>query len=341
MRTLYTRLIGGLLTLLIVIGGIVLWLSVYNARHYRHEVTQKLHLNLAKSLVKESMLMSGGMIYAEAVEDVFHTLMVINPAIEVYLLDATGQLLRYSAPEGKVKLAIVSLEPLTAFLDGTRQLPILGQDPRHPGSQKVFSVAPIIEEGITQGYLYVILESGEYAATADTVWGSNALRFSATVLAATLLFALSAGGMIFYFLTRRLRELDNSVEAFRDGNFEFPPAAPGALATRDRDEIDRLAGSFHQMSMRIVELVGELRKTDNERRQLIANVSHDLRTPLASLKGYLDTLMIKDSSLTANERRQYLEIASKSSARLEMLINDLFELAKLESTETRLDIESC
>ena len=114
MRTLFTRLLGGLLALLLVIGGVVFALSVYNARNYRLEVTQKLHVNLAESLVKESLLMSGGMIYAEAVEGVFHTLMVINPAIEVYLLDATGKLLRYSAPEGKVKLALVDLE------EGTR-----------------------------------------------------------------------------------------------------------------------------------------------------------------------------------------------------------------------------
>jgi PAS domain S-box-containing protein len=66
------------------------------------------------------------------------------------------------------------------------------------------------------------------------------------------------------------------------------------------------------------------------RRELIANVSHDLRSPLASLRGYLETLLIKEDTLTPAKRRSYLEIAARQTEHLQTLISELFELAKLD-----------
>ena len=77
-----------------------------------------------------------------------------------------------------MKLARIELEPVNRFLAGAPELPIVGDDPRHPGRRKVFSAAPIVEAGEIQGYLYVILESEEYAIAADGPWNSNALRLS-------------------------------------------------------------------------------------------------------------------------------------------------------------------
>jgi len=201
MSSLYTRLVGGLIALLLMVGGSVVGIGIFNARTYQLEVTQKLHLSLAENLVRESMLMSNGMIYAEAVEDVFHTLMVINPAIEVYLLNAAGELLRFSAPQGAVELDRISLAPLHAFLRPDfrpdRDLPILGDDPRNAGGQKTFSAAPIIEDGKTQGYLYVVLESEEHASAAAQVWSSSVLSLGMAGVVAIVVFASGAGGLLF------------------------------------------------------------------------------------------------------------------------------------------------
>jgi len=94
------------------------------------------------------------------------------------------------------------------------------------------------------------------------------------------------------------------------------------------------------MGERIVDQVQTLRDTDEHRRQLIASVSHDLRTPLASLEGYLETLLLKGEQVSPAERRSYLEIARKSGARLSRLVDELFELAKLEATSALPDIEA-
>ncbi len=94
------------------------------------------------------------------------------------------------------------------------------------------------------------------------------------------------------------------------------------------------------MSGQIKQQFEMLREADATRRELISNVSHDLRTPLATIQGYLETLLIKNGSLNEAERLEYLNTAMKSSRRLGQLIGDLFELSKLESNHTRANFES-
>jgi signal transduction histidine kinase len=94
------------------------------------------------------------------------------------------------------------------------------------------------------------------------------------------------------------------------------------------------------MSERIAEQLRELGQTDVRRRELLANVSHDLRTPLASIQGYLETLLLRHGTLRPEEERSYLEVAAKHSERLGKLIHDLFQLTKLEAQELKPQCES-
>jgi signal transduction histidine kinase len=156
-----------------------------------------------------------------------------------------------------------------------------------------------------------------------------------TAGAAVLVFALAAGLLLFSFLTRRLRKLAAEMQSFEKGGFSTPPASV-KQGKAEGDEIDRLRNTFHTMSGRIVEQMSELERADRMRRELVANVSHDLRTPLASLHGYLETLVLKGDRLEKEERDRYLEIATRHSGRLGKRVGDLFELAKLDACEVRL-----
>ena len=93
------------------------------------------------------------------------------------------------------------------------------------------------------------------------------------------------------------------------------------------------------MAQRILQQMTTLKHTDTLRRELVANVSHDLRTPLASLHGYLETLLIKEGTLSAEEQRSFLDIALRQSERLRRLVGELFELATLDSHETQVHCE--
>lgn len=88
------------------------------------------------------------------------------------------------------------------------------------------------------------------------------------------------------------------------------------------------------MAARIRDQLDELHRQDRLRRDLVAQVSHDLRTPLASMRGYIDTLRMKGDALPASERDDYLGIAQRQAVRLSRLVDELFELATLEARET-------
>ncbi|RTF49715.1 two-component sensor histidine kinase, partial [Serratia marcescens] len=101
-------------------------------------------------------------------------------------------------------------------------------------------------------------------------------------------------------------------------------------APAGRDEVSQLQQAFHRMAQRLAEQWQTLAQQDRLRREFIANVSHDLRTPLTSLHGYLETLSVKAATLSDADRRRYLEIALAQSRKVGKLAQELFELARLE-----------
>jgi signal transduction histidine kinase len=92
----------------------------------------------------------------------------------------------------------------------------------------------------------------------------------------------------------------------------------------------QLRQAFAQMTLRIAEQWRALSAQDQQRREMVANISHDLRTPLTSLHGYLETLRLKDDTLSPVDRRRYLDIAIGQSRKVGTLAQSLFELARLE-----------
>jgi len=339
-KTLYCKLAVVLLGLFCLSGILYMLLTLYTTRLYFQEVNQKLNRTLARNLASETSLMKGGRVDEKALKDMFHMLMVVNPNIEVYLLDPNGTILAFSAPPGKVKRQKVSMTPLRSFLNRTAAFPILGDDPRDLKRNKVFSAAPIPLKGQIEGYLYVILGSEEFETVAEMLQGSYILRLSIWAVAGGLLFSLITGLLLFFRITLRLRRLTEDMEAFRQSDFsEYPNFLPSFKGGYG-DEIDRLGSIFSQMAERIIQLIKELRHIDALRRELVANITHDLRTPLTSLHGYLETLLLKEGKLTPQEQRDYLIIAIKRSNQLGKLVSALFELAKLDSPDVLVRFES-
>ena len=338
-KNLYTRLAAVLLVLFLAIGVLYTLLTIYTTRLYFQEVNQKLNRILAQQLVSEKVLFTNGKVNDEALHNVFHMLMVVNPGIEVYLLDTDGKIMAFSAPPGKVKRQSVSLEPVKRLLGNTSSLPVLGDDPRDLTSKKVFSVAPVMLNGQTQGYLYIILGGQEFDTEAQMLQGSYILRLSVWAVAGGLLFALLAALLLFSRLTRPLRQLTTDMESFRQSGFSEPPEILNQVPVPSGNEIDKLASIFRQMADRIALQIKELKDSDAHRREFLANVAHDLRTPLTSLQGFIETLLMKEETLTPEEKRNYLAIAMKRSDQLGKLVSELFELAKLDSPNVPVRFE--
>lgn len=339
LKTLYAKLAIGLIALLIVIGLVYALISTSTTRLYLEEVNQKFNKDLAFNLVADRNLVAEGHINKDALKETFHQYMVINPSIEIYLLDIEGTILSFSADPGKVKRKRVSLEPIQAFLSGDQGYPLLGDDPRSHDGRKAFSVTQVPSAQNPEGYLYVVLRGEEFDSVDQVVQESYFLRLSSWAVFASLSVGLIAGLIVFYILTRRLRRLSVLMDDFQQKNFNSH--LKYSLSDKKYpDEIDHLGLAFDQMAERIQKQIDELNEKDNLRRKLVAQVSHDLRTPLASMQGYLESLKLMENKLSPEERENYLSIALRQGQRLSQQVSELFELAALDARETQPTLEA-
>ncbi len=339
-RSLYSKLAAVILILFALAGVLVMSVLFVSVDLYRQEVSQKLNRDLAKNILQENLLVVNKQIQTEALEHVFHMMMVINPSIELYLLDNEGYILAFSAAPGKVKRERIDLTPLKTWLAGRYTLPLLGEDPRHPVRGKVFSAAAIRTEGTLEGYLYVILGGEDYDTIAKKVKNSFTLSLSGWVIFAGFILTGLTGLLIFFLLTRRLNRLAVGIRAFKSGQeIKTIELSTDKGSGVRGDEIEQLSGTFQEMATRIEMQFQEIQKTDNMRRELVANVSHDLRTPLATMTAYLETLQQKADSVTTEELQKYVQVTRAHCDRLNSLVNDLFELSRLEAEEIGLELE--
>lgn len=332
LRTLYAKLAMVLVVILTSVGLLYALLSNSATHHYLQQVSQQFNRDLARNLVMDRNLVAEGRLDEEALKETFHQYMVINPSIEIYLLDMQGKILSYSADPGKVKRKHVDLKPIRAFISGKGEYPLLGDDPRSHDRLKAFSVTPVPSAEAPEGYLYVVLRGEEFDSVDRMIEESHFLRLSGYAVLGSLTIALLVGLVLFFILTRRLRRLSDSMEQFQASGFSNHTPYGG---TPKGDEIDRLGVSFDNMAERITAQLAALEQKDAQRREMVAQVSHDLRTPLAALRGYLESLKLKENELSTEERADYLAIALRQSERLSRRIAELFELAKLDAQETK------
>jgi signal transduction histidine kinase len=332
-QSLYARLSITLVGLFLVTGLLYTLITLATTNRYLQETTQHFNRDLAQRIVADRRLVIDGAMNDQALKKTFSDYMDINPSIEIYLLDQQGKILAFSADAGKVKRKKVDLEPVEAFLRGGG-FPLLGDDPRSYERRKAFSVTPVPAGNMPAGYLYVVLRGEEYDHAEQTIFESYALRYSAGAVVVSMGFGLFSGLLLFHWLTRRLQRLSAVMATFQQSGFtrhediweRFDPQG---------DEVDRLGAAFEEMAQRIADQWGQLKEQDRLRRELVAQVSHDLRTPVAVLHGYLETLNMKPGNLEAAQLRDYLKIALRQSHRLKRMLEDLFELAQLEARETK------
>jgi len=326
--TLTQRLSLTFSILLLACCGVSAWLQIRANAMREMEVVQGLSRELAHSIALDTQVAGDDGLRPDAVRRLFDQLMIVNPSVEVYLLDSAGAIIGHAAPPGHLKRDRVDLEPLRRLLGGGA-LPILGDDPRSAGGRKVFSAAVLRARGRDIGYIYVVLLGEAHDRIAARVAAGTVLRITLWSMALVALLGLLAGLVAFRLITRPLRRLTTTMRHF-DSRAE-PQALPATSARAGRrDDIAVLEAAFGQMAARIGEQWRELRQLDQDRRELVANISHDLRTPLASLHGYLETLSLKDGTLDAAERQRYLGIALAQSRKVGRLAQSLFELARLE-----------
>lgn len=332
-RTLHGRVSLILLALFVAAAAFNIAWTLYSVRYHLIEADQRLNRGLADYLVKhefdEGELADAG----RKLEHSFEMLMDINPNIELYLLDPSGRILAFSAPKGRVVRETVSIKPIEEYLSPEQNLPILGDDPRSKWRLKPFSAANISMGDLRNGYLYIILGGEKHDSFFDLFTGNAIFRISLLVSLSALLFLFATLFLLFRSATLRHRRLAVTMEEFRRSGFTAPVRTAAETSRKKGDEIDLLESVFSEMSERIREQIDQLKDKDRLRRELVSNISHDLRTPLASLRGYVETLESRNERLSPPERADILEKAIRLISRLGKLVSELLELARLDSLD--------
>lgn len=304
--------------------------QIRSSKQYGDAMVQRLSLELAKKIVKsESFIDASGQVNRQTLKGVFEHLMTLNPSVELYLLSPVGNILADAAPPGHIQRQNVAVLPIQNFLHA-EVLPVYGDDPRS-SQQKVFSAAPVLFNGDLYGYLYIILQGEDLNMLADTVWQKTLWNTVVGTLILVLLACGIAGFLVWRWVTHPVKTLIGQViKIEQDSISVIKQLAQGQPDSAPANEIALLNNAFIELAQKIAQQWDLLAVSDRQRREFIANISHDLRTPLTSLLGYLEMLSLKADTMTPEENRHYLSIALRQGHKVRHLSQQLFELARLE-----------
>ncbi|WP_434763012.1 sensor histidine kinase [Vibrio fortis] len=281
---------------------------------------QSLHKDLARHMRDDNPLMVGTDYNPVALKSIFHTLMLIGPDFEIYFLDAQGKITTHAAPEGTELTEYVDLAPIHRFL-ANEAYPILGEDPRTPADPKVFSVAAIQELGSTVGYLYVLIGSNRHAVIANAQVDSSYIALAALVLISILGFAIGAYMLVKRSLLNPIEQVTDKLQQQAEHDFRLEPDF-----TKQVPELVPVARSYELMAKHIQQQFLHLEHQSSQRRQTLIQLSHDLKTPLSSVLGYLETWQLQNP-----ESDPLIDVAYRNSNKLFEQLNALLDTAKQEN----------
>ncbi len=184
--------------------------------------------------------------------------------------------------------------------------------------------APVIGS-LVASYRPAIISLGDIE-TAERKIGLNAILL-------LLVYSGISGLVIMFWTTRRITALRDGVESFASGDLATRvPAGSG-------DEIGSLGRNFNNMARSIESMMGKLRDKEQFQRNLIANISHDLRTPMASMRGYVETLSMQGDNISATDRQRYLAIINGNLVHLDKLIDHMLVLSRFDSGQATFQME--
>lgn len=141
-----------------------------------------------------------------------------------------------------------------------------------------------------------------------------------------LLIFIPLSFLFFYLFTKRysmyFKEISTGIRYLAQGDFTY------RVQLKSNDEFEHIAHDINQASEKLQEAIARGDFSESSKEQLVVNLAHDLRTPLTSVLGYLD-LILKEKDLTEEQVRHFLTIAYTKSQRLEKLIDELFEITRM------------
>ena len=303
------------------------------------KVEQNVHWQIADELARKIEQSPG---WAEAdttqreliVLREFHYLTAINPRVEPYLLDDTG--MPVVSVFSDSRLRAVSLEPLTRFFtqQGFPSLPIYGQNPIAYGDRKALFSAASLHAGDGRFWIYVILSGRRYWVAFQQFTDLLAIAGTLILLVVVTVVSSGLGRVVFLQLSKSLHQIIDAAQAFAIGDFSRRVALPQG------DELGTVAATMNSMAERISANMKQIENTDAMRRELIANLSHDMAHPVAVMRTAIESVLSRAESIDPPQLRDILSRALRACKDLNSQLDELFSLAKLNASDYTLNSEA-
>jgi signal transduction histidine kinase len=311
--------------LLIILGIVFVVIASKFSRSYYTAAHQALYGDIARHLATFTQPFKNGKPDTTVTHDIIHSTMVANPSVEVYLLDTVGNIRDYVVPDKTVQIHQVNIAKVKQWITAPKMQRPMGDNPKQPNEPSIFSAAPVYEKGRLVGYVYAVLASEKQKAILQSLDNNLYFRLASYMFYAALAVAFIVGIVTFFLITDSICRIAAVVRRFKEGDYS------ARIEGYAKGNLGMLTSTFNEMADVIVDNMDKISATDKFRQELIANVSHDLRTPLSIMQGYVETLMMKKDHLSATDREKYLTIVYDSNRKLSVLVEQLFQYAKLEA----------
>lgn len=170
-------------------------------------------------------------------------------------------------------------------------------------------------------------EGNKHKAALSHHENSFILKLGTGYIFVSLLTGLFAALIIYWFITKDLQKITVAVKRFKEGDYS------ARIEGKCKNDLTLMASTFNEMADSILRNTEKIQTMEKLRKELMANVSHDLRTPLSIMQGYIETLIIKKEVISNADRDRYLNIILNSSQNLAHLVAQLFEYTRLEANQ--------
>jgi signal transduction histidine kinase len=282
---------------------------------------------------------------SRGVGDLLSQYVLLSPKTGLYMLDDEGRVLS-SAGEGKIFWGNykVGVAKVKQSIQNDPTVPIYSDDPDALGKGCIVAAYPLPAAG-GGGWIYVVARSADLSTVAPELLASYTIRIAVKVGLVTLALGIALTLLMMTVLTRPLTELTTAAERIQRKGSSGSNANAGDTVDLDlpfasrKDEIGKLSNAFRDLVSRLRLEVARVTQGDAQRREMIASVSHDVRTPLTALIAQLETIRLKGKDFPLHEQHRLFDQALGNTFHLKKLTDSLAELAYLDSPEVKAVME--
>lgn len=327
--TIFHRFAIVIFTLIAFLGFVFIIITYLAVTNYHQATTQLLNKDVAQHIAEFTKALTPDGLNKSQADSVFQNAMVMNPNAEVYFLDSSGRVIYFEATEEEIKERNVPLKDVLRYLEKEGKEYIKGTDPKDPSTRKIFSAAVVHTQNKSVGYIYVVLGSEKSAGIMGLLFGSHVITLAIKGFIIVILLSLIFSLWYLKRIRKNFYQIVEVLERFESGDYT---ARFGAKKVHDLEIVPQ---AFNKMADLLSSSIDKLTRSEQERKDFIATISHDLRTPLSIARGYVETLILKKEkgNITAEEQEEYCQLILGKILQIEKMAKQLFELSKMEAVE--------